>query len=477
MARLRAERKVASRIGNAVLLSGAHLAFGLSANAQPAPAPAVQEQAGTGLFTDLFAPSRSNLLGDPGGMRSSLADDGLSFGLQETSEELGNVTGGVQQGANYDGATEISLGIDTKKAFGWNGGTFNVSALQIHGSDLSANNLYTLQTASGIEANASTRLWELWYQQAFLDGKADVKIGQQSIDQEFMLSQYASIFVNSAMSSPVLPSEDLYAGGPMYPLSSLGVRLRVQPTGATTVLAGVFDDNPPGGPFNNDSQVLGPERWGTKFNLNTGALFIAEAQYTWQPVGLPGTYKLGFWYDTGWFPDQQFDTNGLSLADPNSTGVARMHHGNYSLYGLVDQMIWRPDPKGARSLGLFLSLTGAPADRNLVSFSADGGVVLKAPFSGRDNDTVGAGFGVAKVSGAASALDQDIAAFAGAAYPVRGTETFIEVTYQYQAAGWWVLQPDFQYVFNPGGGIPNPLAPPQRIGNEAVLGLRTVITF
>ena len=44
-------------------------------------------------------------------------------------------------------------------------------------------------------------------------------------------------------------------------------------------------------------------------------------------------------------------------------------------------------------------------------------------------------------------------------------------------APWWQVQPDFQYVFNPGGGILNPNQPTQRIGNEAIFGLRNTITF
>ena len=81
------------------------------------------------------------------------------------------------------------------RAFGWYGGTFNVSALQIHGRNLSADNLLTLQTASGIEADRATRLWELWYQQKFLEeDRLDIKIGQQSLDQEFMVSQNALLF-------------------------------------------------------------------------------------------------------------------------------------------------------------------------------------------------------------------------------------------------------------------------------------------
>jgi porin len=74
------------------------------------------------------------------------------------------------------------------------------------------------------------------------------------------------------------------------------------------------------------------------------------------------------------------------------------------------------------------------------------------------------------------AFDRDTNTFSGPA-PIRSNENFIEVTYQYQAAGWWQIQPDFQYVFMPGGGIANPLNPSTRIANEAVFGVRTNITF
>ncbi len=429
---------------------------------------------------------RANLLGDIGGLRTALGNYGISLGLTETSEVLGNVTGGVHQGAAYDGVTQLNVAVDLNKLVGLDGGTLYMSGLQIHGRDLSADNLFTLQTASGIEAERSTRLWELWYQQAFLHGRFDIKLGQQSIDQEFMISQGASIFLNTAMGWPLVPTVDLYAGGPSYPLSSLGARLRGQPAENVTILGGVFNDNPPGGPFNDDGQLRGAEQTGTRFNLNTGALFIAEIQYSANaaptspegaPSGLPGTYKFGFYYDTATFPDKHFDQNGLSLADPASTGIARMRRGNFSLYGVMDQVVWQPDPKSARAVGVFVRLSGAPEDRNLVNFALNAGVTLKAPFAGRDSDTVGLGYGFARVSGSASSLDKDTARFSGTAIPVRSSESFIELTYQAQLAPWWLVQPDLQYVFNPGGGIPNPLVPGARIKDELVLGLRTSITF
>lgn len=429
---------------------------------------------------------RSNLLGDVAGLRTALSNYGISLNINETSETLGNVSGGLHRGATYDGLTTMSLRLDTAKAFGWTGGTAYISALQIHGRNLSADNLDSLQTASGIEAQRATRLWELWFDQAFLDDKLDLKIGQQSIDQEFMVSQYSSLYVNTMMGWPMVPSADLYAGGPAYPLSSLGVRLRAHLNDAVTLLGGVFDDNPPGGSFNDDSQLRGREASGIAFNLNTGALWIGEAQYAAHQspaascanlaCGLPGTYKLGVWYDSGTFPDQRFGADGLSLASPASTGVPRMHRGNFSVYGLVDQTVWR-QPAGPRAVGVFSRVMGAPPNQNLIDWSLDAGVNMTAPLPGRDNDTLGIGFGWAHVSARAAAFDRDTAAFTGTPFPARTSEEFIELTYQLQLAPWWIVQPDLQYVFNPGGGIPDPNDPPKVIGNELVLGFRTIVTF
>ena len=445
----------------------------LQATAQTAPADGP-----AGLW------ERANLLGDMDGLRTSLSSYGISIGLTETSEVLGNLTGGVRRGADYDGVTTMSLGLDTGKALHWSGGTFYISALQIHGRGINADNLDNLQTASNIEGDRATRLYDLWFQQAFPGGRADLKIGQQDVSEEFIVSRCCSLFLNSAMGWPALPAADLYAGGPVYPLSSPGVRLRLQPSRSLTFLGGVFDDNPPGGPFNDDSQLRGAEAAGVRFNLNTGALIIAELQYDLSPVcnngsntgSLPGTYKLGAWYDTASFPDQRSDTTGLSLANPAGSGVARMHRGNFSIYGIADQMVWQKSG-GPRSVSAFARIYGAPSDRNLVDWSLNAGVDLNAPLRGRKGDTFGIGYGWAHVSGRAAEIDRDTGFFTSAAYPVRTAEHFIELTYRYQVAPWCTVQPDLQYIINPGGGLPNPRNPSRRIGNELVFGLRTIVTF
>lgn len=438
---------------------------------------------------DLF--SREKLLGDMGGLRSLLAGYGISVALTDISEVLGNTSGGIKQGATYDALTTLTVQMDTQVAFGWDGGTLNVSGLQIRGRNLSQFYLANLQTVSGIQATPTTRLWEIWYQQAFADGRYDVKFGQQSIDQEFIVSKQSALYFNTVMGWPALPTTDLYAGGPTYPLSSLGVRLRAVPTAEITLLAGVFQDNPPGGPFNNDSQLRGSTRWGGNFNLVTGALFIAEAQYAiHQPVkdeagkatipdGLPGIYTFGAWFDTAGFPNQRYDTLGIPLASPASNGVPQRNLHNASLYGMFDQMIWRPDSQSSSAVSVFARAMGAPDDRNLISFSVNAGVNLKAPLRDRDEDTFGVGFGVAKISRYASGFNRDTNFYGPAPFPVpiRSTETFLEVTYQIQVMPWLQVQPDFQYIFNPGGGIPNPGNPALRVKNEAVFGVRSGVTF
>lgn len=441
-----------------------------------------------GFMTQLFASSRSNLLGDMFGLRTFLGNYGITLGLQTTDEVFGTLSGGIQRGASGDGSTLFSLGLDTQKAFGWPGGTFNISGFWIYGPNFSNNYLGVLQTNSGILAEPTVRLWEAWYQQVFLDGRADVKVGLQSVDQEFMTSSNSSLFINTMMGWPMIPSADLYAGGPAYPLSSLGVRLRGRVNGNLTLLGGVYQDNPPGGPFDDDGQLRGSTRWGGNFNLRTGALFLAEAQYSVPGEGalvtngargpLPATYKIGFWYDTAQFPDQRYDNTGLSLADPNSTGIPAMHRGNFGIYGVVDQTIWQPGGDDPRALSLFLRPMGAPqGNRNLINFSVNGGATYKALLPGRDDDTFGIGFGVANVSSRVAGLDQDTAFFTSTYVPVRGAETFLEITYQAQIAPWWQVQPDFQYYWMPGGGVANPNNPTQRIGNEAILGIRTIVTF
>ena len=433
------------------------------------------------------------LLGDMWGLRTDLSHYGITLAIQETSEALGNASGGVHQSLDYDGLTQAVLQVNSQRALGYYGGTLNVSALQIHGINLSQRNLGSLQTASGIESDRATRLWELWYDQKLLpEDRLDIRIGQQSLDQEWMVSTGALAFVNTMFGWPMLPSADMPGGGPAYPLSAPGIRARYRLSDAVKLQVGAFS----GSPFNlsnaqatgQDSQVLNPS--GTSFPFfRHGALLMAELQYSAPSLGgmvslgasqpLARTYRLGLWYDSEQFADVRYGTDGLPLADPASNGDPRLHRGNLGLYAVADQMIWRSSRDPNRTLSAFARVMGTPfADRNLISFSANLGLTLKDPFPYRTDDTLGIGMGFARVSPSQSAADGDIATLQGTYNPRRTSETYVEVTYQRQVAPWLQIQPDIQYVFNPGGGIANPNSSANtRVSNELVLGVRTNIAF
>jgi porin len=454
-----------------------------AAPAEAATAPSTAPTPGAaGPFGFLSAASNSpNLLGDMWGLRPALDKYGMSLNVIENAETFGNLTGGVRQGFEVNGLTTATLQLDTKRAFGLNGGLFNVSGLHIWGGQLSPADLLNFQTATAIEAFPSIRLWELWYQQSFGD-KFDIKIGEQSLDYEFKIIEQASHFINGSMGWPVLPTVDLPGGGPAYPLAGLGVRGRAKVTDNVTVLAGLFNGSPI--PRNSPNTELSNPN-GVSFPLNTGVFAIAELQCIYgvrenakEGDPLPGALKIGFWYDSYNFNDLQYDTAGVPLASPASSGIPAVHRGNYAIYAAVEQTIWRSkDP--SRSISVDIRPMFTPLqDRNLISFGLNAGLIMHEPFLGRDDDIVGLGMGIARVSSGASGFDRNLNVFDPTVHTsVRSAETFVEATYQYQAAKWWQIQPDIQYVFNPGGGLANPNDPGRKIKNELVIGLRTNITF
>ena len=166
----------------------------------------------------------------------------------------------------------------------------------------------------------------------------------------------------------------------------------------------------------------------------------------------------------------------MRIAD--SSGAALQHQGNYAVYAVADKLLWRHDQYPDRTLSFFTRIMYAPqSDRNLIDASLNAGLLMHSPFRNRPFDTVGLGFGYAHVSSQVSQLDKDTIQFTGNLTPVHSSESFIEMTYQYQLKPWIQLQPDIQYVFNPGAGVPLPSDPSTRIQNELVMGVRTNISF
>ncbi len=441
----------------------------------PAPGLAVEPAAAA---DDLFEQDR--LTGDWGGVRKQWEDAGIAFGATDTAETLSNPTGGIRQLTIYQGLLDVSLNLDLDKLAKWPDATFYIDGYWISGRGLSENAIGNLLFVSSIEALASMRLHDLWLQQEFLNQKVSLRVGQIAFDDEFYISQYSAGFVNSSFGCPDTLSNDLPSGGPCYPFATPGARLRVAPTSDLTLSAAFFNGNPaPSGPGN--PQVRNSS--GTNFLIGEGGFMpIVELAYSFDEQPISSTplsdVKVGAWYHTGEFPDQRRDSSGLSLANPASNGIPAMHGSNFGAYLVVDKMLWRRPDTATQGLAAFLRLGYAPPDRNLFSLEIDAGLTFKGVFPNRDLDVLGVGAVYGRI-GYARRLDRDQVLFTSMERPIRDYEAALEITYEARIAPWWLLQPDLQLVFHPGGYISAPFPAPvwRPIPNALVLGLRTGITF
>ncbi|WP_246725247.1 carbohydrate porin [Beijerinckia sp. L45] len=403
--------------------------------------------------------------GDPGGIRAFLDAKGIDFAFTYIGEVLGNTSGGVKRGATYEGRLDATLDVDLEKLASLKGAALHAEAFQIHGRGLSGNNTMDLFTVSGIEAYPSTRLYEAWFEQKFADDKIAVRVGQLGADTEFFVSQTSTLFVSSTYGWPAITADDLPSGGPAYPLSALGTRIKVTPFDNFTVLAAIFDGDP-AGPYRpgvNNPLPQVRDNSGTNFRLQDPPLVMTEAAYAYNQeksaTALPGTVKVGYFHHFGQF---------AALDTPITTTNYR---GNDGLYGVIDQAIYRAPGTDDQGASTFLRIAATPSDRNSIDFYVDGGVSYKGLIPGRPDDT--AGFSAAYGRSSPNLAQTD--ALTGAL--VHDYQALIEATYQIAILPGFTIQPDFQYIFHPGAhGVADP-ATGLPIRDAAIFGLRATAHY
>jgi porin len=311
---------------------------------------------------------------------------GIKFAATYIGEGLGNVTGGLKQGVVYEGRLNLAVDVDLQKLVGLKETAFHANMFQIHGDGLSRSNLQNFLVASGIEAFPSTRLYEIWFERKW--GTLALRAGQLAADTEFMNAKYTDVFTNASVGWPAITSVNLPSGGPSPPLSAFGTRLRANLTDNWTVVAAIFDGDA-AGPGPQDPQLR--DNRGVNFRINDPPLLLGEVQYIWNgkkgDPGLDGKFKVGGWRHFGEFSDQRFTAQGTSLANPISSGLPATLSGNFGVYSVFEQKIYRVGNEDDRGIGLFARVSSRPSDRNLIDLYADGGVELiglSDPFGRKD---------------------------------------------------------------------------------------------
>lgn len=409
-------------------------------------------------------------------VKEALANWGVMFSATYIGEVLGNASGGIRRGAVYGGRLDLGVDVDLDKLMGWSGATFHSNVYQIHGDGLSRDYIGNLMLVSGIEAFPATRLYELWIEQALFDGRLFVKVGQQPSDIEFIDSKYDDIFVNSALGWPGITGVILPSGGPSPPLAVPGVRIKALLSDQITAYFAVFDGDA-AAPGAGDPQLR--NRYGLSLRVNDPPWFIGQLKYAFNLASLPGSVTGGAWYHMGSFDDQRFSTQGASLADPNSSGEPAYLRRNQGVFAVYEQKLARSVLDPDKGIGLFARTSISPSDRNLVSFYLDGGLQFTGFSASRPNDKIGVAMTYARISDGARQFDRDVQLYTGIATPIRDYEAILEVTYMAEVKPGIAVQPVFQYVMHPGGGIvdPNDATQTKRIKDATVFGVRTTINF
>jgi porin len=321
----------------------------------------------------------------------------------------------------------------------------------------------------------ATRAYELWIEQSLLRDRLAIRVGQQAADVEFFDSRYDDVFANSALGWPGITGINLPGGGPSPPLAVPGVRVKATLSEQLAAYVAVFDGYP-ASPGTGDAQIGNPH--GVLFRVNDPPWVIGQLRYGFDAgKGHPAKIVVGGWKHFGSFDDMRFGANGRLLADPLSFGLARKLNGNWGLYAVYEQLLTPAVAGSDNGIGFFFRASASPGDRNLISLYLDGGLEFIGVGSARPNDKIGIGVTYARISDSARQADSDIAIMTGSAFPRRDYEAVIELTYAAQVSEHCVMQPIFEYVIHPGGGILNPYAPAQRIKNAAVFGFRTTITY
>ncbi|WP_271606067.1 carbohydrate porin, partial [Bradyrhizobium sp. CCBAU 11434] len=109
--------------------------------------------------------------------------------------------------------------------------------------------------------------------------------------------------------------------------------------------------------------------------INDPPLAFYEAQFQWNAKkgdpGLDGKLKLGGWRHFGSFNYTRFDTAGLSLANPASSGTPAILSGDYGLYAVFEQKLFRVGHDDDRGTGVFAQASYSPPAQNLIMLRWD----------------------------------------------------------------------------------------------------------
>ncbi|WP_161827342.1 carbohydrate porin [Steroidobacter agaridevorans] len=365
-------------------------------------------------------PAMIAALGLPMCVEAAESPDGepaLLLDAAYTGEVWRNVSGGVRQDGTYLDNIDLIATLDAERAWGWTGTTFAVSGLHNNRPTLSDRIVGDIQTVSNIDTDGATRLYEAWVERAFEAGA--IKLGLIDLNSELDVNETGALFINSSHGIGPDFSQVGENGPSIFPITGLGGVMRWDYSERVQVRLGAFEGTV-GDPTH-------PRR--TTLDLQSGEGTLLVGEVTLRPIDANRTL-LGVWRHTGRSTDF---ANEEVLRRTESLGV----------YALTEGTLME---RGEGSLSGFLRVGFADSDVHQISRYLGAGLVWSAPMLASADYEEQLGLAVASVTNgdAFRRAQADL----GLAYERH--ETAIELTYRVQALSWLALQPDLQYIINPG---------------------------
>ena len=419
----------------------------LAAGFQSAPAPAADD---------------GHLLGDWGGARTRLADRGITFDIGYDSELAHNVSGGDRELTRHADQWKFGTTLDLETLWGWRGASFQAVMTHRSGDNLSVDaGLGTNQQVQEIHGRGQT--WHLTtfaLDQQFLDGRLQWRIGRLTVGGDF--ASFSCHFQNLTFcgSQPGNIVGDYWVN---WPTSQWATVLKLDTGRQTYVQLGAYQVNP----RYIDDEYARRNGWKLDFpSGTTGALIPLELGWTPGHDGLPGSYKVGGWYDTSGGDDLRLDRDRRPLALTGGEPLQR--DARYGAYLNFEQQV----SGQAEGSGTHVFLNISQADRATAATDRQVSLGIRhvGPF-GREDDMLGIAVGATHANPRAAEhqrlynrLHPDDAA------PVlHGNEYVAELLYAWRPLPAVTIRPNLQYVVRPGATSEH--------GDVFVAGLKSSIVF
>ncbi len=337
----------------------------------------------------------------------SYADaEGIDFETVYTADVFQAVSGGIDDSVAYVDNLDVTLALDAEALWGLQGVEFFVYGIYNNGSTFSESNVGDAQVISNIETGEQAlRLYEAWANFTLGDS-SELLFGLYDLNSEFDALDSSALFLGSAHGIGTDISQSGDNGPSIFPSTSLSLRYATALNDTWRLQVAALD-GVPGDPNDTDKTAI-------KLGGDDGALLIAEAQRT----GPGSRLLIGAWTYTS-------DTDVLLPGGDQRKNAGFYVRGEKKISGVSGE------------LTAFGRIGFADDEVNVFSSFYGGGLTWTSFSAERPDDALGVAFAWAETSSNAPAGIND-------------HEIAIELTYRYQIADWLAVQPNIQYVINPG---------------------------